>query len=443
MHALVMLLICSSTLLEYVVSVTGAPGMLKFVPEIGSGILAALVLFAGLRNGFASVSPKYWVAFGLAAFVLVAGALANSVGSGPIITGTRTYVRAIPLFFAAAVVPFTEKQIRQQLALVLAIGLLQLPIAGYQRYLVYSTGRFSGDEVQGTVLDSGVLSIMLVCTVAVLLGFFMRKRISLTWFIALFFILLIPTTINETKGTVLLLPIALLSTIAAGAPSGKRLRVLSLGVCLMVVFGSILVPVYDFFAASDPYKNEQHILDFFTSEKEMNKYLVNKKEATVGTTQDVRRADAIRVPLEYLAQDPVHLAFGLGLGNASNSNLGESFSGEYYLLFQKFLITSFSTFLLEIGILGTAVVFGLYWLVFSDALAVARSDSGILGAMAVGWIGAVAVMTAATFYTHTHVFASISYLYWYFSGMIAARRVQLAVPVETYAVARRLRSATH
>jgi hypothetical protein len=163
----------------------------------------------------------------------------------------------------------------------------------------------------------------------------------------------------------------------------------------------------------------------------------------VGTTQDVRRADAIRVPLEYLGRDPVRLAFGLGLGNASNSNLGESFVGEYYLLFQKFLITSFSTFLLEIGVLGTAVVFALYWLVFSDALAVARSDSGFVGAMAVGWIGVVAMMTAATFYTHTHVFASISYLYWYFSGMIAARRVQLAVPVQTYGVARRLRSATH
>src|SRR5262249_45051650 len=138
-------------------------------------------------------------------------------------------------------------------------------------------------------------------------------------------------------------------------------------------------------------------------------------------------------------QDPVRLAFGLGLGNASNSNLGDSFTGRYYELFQAFVLTSFSVFLLELGVLGVTVAFVLYWFVFADSLAVARADSGLMGAVAVAWVGVVIVMTAATFYTKTHTFASVSYLYWYFSGMVAARRTQLAFAEQRARLPARLR----
>jgi hypothetical protein len=71
-------------------------------------------------------------------------------------------------------------------------------------------------------------------------------------------------------------------------------------------------------------------------------------------------------------------------------------------------------------------VFGLYWLVLFDAFAVARADPSIVAGLAAGWVGVVAVMAACTFYTPIHAFASDSYLYWYFSGLIAARRCELA-----------------
>ena len=91
--------------------------------------------------------------------------------------------------------------------------------------------------------------------------------------------------------------------------------------------------------------------------------------------------------------------------------------------------------------LGTALVFLLYWLVFRDAIAVARSDSGLVGSMAVGWIGVVVVITLATFYSAIHLFASLSYMFWYFSGIIAARRMQLAVEVSrTHPVSQDLRA---
>jgi hypothetical protein len=166
----------------------------------------------------------------------------------------------------------------------------------------------------------------------------------------------------------------------------------------------------------------------------------DKQRAGIGSTKQVRRGDAIRVPLEYLVKDPVKMAFGLGLGNASHSNLGQQFVGTYYDLFQAFAYISFSIFLLEIGILGTTLVFVLYAFVFFDAVAVARTDTnGITGALAIGWIGVVTVMSAATFYSAIHAYPILSYLYWYVAGVVAARRCQLALASSPAASARILR----
>jgi len=433
MHALILVTICCSTVLEFAVSL-GAPSLLKLVPELLSAVLAVFVLLEGVRGGFSRISLRYWIVFGLAAYVLVSSAIANNVGSGPVINGSRFYLRAIPLFFAAAVVSFNEKQLQQQMKLVLAIGLLQLPVTALQRYVIFSAGRYSGDDVRGTVLDSGILSLFLIGIVLVLIGFYMRRRLTTPRLALLFLILLLPTTINETKVTVLLLPLGLLATIVAGAPRGRRLRMLALGVALTCVFGAILVPVYDFFETNSPWKNERSLVDFFTNPHKIDRYMEHSQPASLADTRDVRREDAYRIPFEYMSRDPIRLILGLGPGSVSDSTLGKGFVGRYHDLLGPFAITSFSTFLMEIGVLGTAAVFLIYWLVLSDSLAVARTDCGVLGAIAVGWIGVTIMMAAGMFYTQTHGYPSVSYLFWYFSGLIAARRTQLAYSARTEAL---------
>ncbi|HEY6456512.1 MAG TPA: hypothetical protein VIY90_14660 [Steroidobacteraceae bacterium] len=426
MHAVVLLTILCASFADYAVAL-GAPAPLKFLPEACSGVVAIYVLLEGMHKGFAGIAPKYWVVFGVLSFLIVCGILTNGVGSGPILSGARFYTRAMPLFLLPAIAQFSDKQLTQQLKLMLGVALLQVPIASYQRWIIWSAGRFSGDDVRGTLMDSGVLSIFLICCVLVLTGLFMKKQIGRTKFLLLFFVLLLPTTINETKATVILLPVGLFTAIVAAAPRGKRLRITGWTVALLVVFGSILVPVYDLMNANSPYKKERNIQDFFTNQQQMQRYLEAKKgTAQIGTLKPVRRGDAISIPLQYLSQDPLRLAFGLGLGNASSSSLGQNFVGDYYGLFRSFLIMSFSVFLLEIGVLGTVLVFVLYWLVGRDCLTVARKDGGILGGVASGWIGVVAVMVMATFYTTTHMYSSLSYFYWYFSGVVIARATQLA-----------------
>jgi hypothetical protein len=96
------------------------------------------------------------------------------------------------------------------------------------------------------------------------------------------------------------------------------------------------------------------------------------------------------------------------------------------MLFLPCLITSFSVFLLEFGLLGLAVIGALFWMVFSDTLSVARNDDSIVGAIAIGWTGVVVLFALTVVYTPFHAFTSVNYMYGYFSGLMCARRLSLA-----------------
>jgi hypothetical protein len=425
MQAFTLAIICCVTLAEFLVQLLNLPGVLRFLPEAMSAVVIFYVLVAGTHDRFHLVAPKYWFVFGALAFVLLCGVINGAPGAGPVISGSRFYLRAVPLFFLPAVLPLSEIQLKRQLQWLLAIALIQVPVAAYQRWVIQAASRYSGDDVRGTLLDSGILTLFLVCGIAVLTGLLMRGRIRARWYAILVVLLIIPTTINETKVVVFYLPMAILFAVLVGAAPGKRLRYASAGLLGLIVIGALFVPIYNMNEVNNPHKNEKDIAEFFTNQKRMSRYL-SSDVAGVGTKKDVRRGDAIVVPLQFLAKDPVRLAFGLGTGAVSPSNFGQNFQGDYHPLFKQFLIISFTVFLLEFGIFGVALIFVLFWLVFADTLAVARNDKNTLfGALAVGWAAVVAIFALDIVYTIFHEFASVTYLYWYFSGLICARRMAI------------------
>ncbi len=427
MHILILITLFASTFMDFAAESKTVPGVLKFIPEMLTMVFTVLVLLRALRGDLSVIPAKYWFVFGLLTFTIVCGVLTNSVGAGPTLAGMRYYLRAIPLFFVPAIANFSAGNLRQQLKLIVGISLVQVPVAMYQRWVIMSEGRFTGDDVRGTLLDSGVLSIFLICTVVVLTAFFMRGQLRKWPFLLLFFVLLFPTTIDETKATVVFLPLGLMMTIIVASPPGKRLKILAGGAFLLASFAAILIPIY---AAMNSHANtkerQEGLLEFFSDSKQVTTYLNDKKDVGLGTQRLVGRGTAIKFPLQYLARDPVHLAFGLGIGNASHSALGEAYTGEYYELFQYFVVSAAAAFLLEIGVMGTALVLLLYWFIYSDSLAVMKTDTdATTGALAAGWIGVVCIMGLATFYNVTHAQVAFSYPYWYLSGVVAARRGQL------------------
>jgi hypothetical protein len=426
MQLVTLVILCVVTLSTYLASLHLAPAGFKYLPEGFSILIAAAVILAGPGQRFRLVAPRYWLVFGALAAVAACGGLINELDPGPLMEGIRYYLRAIPMFFVPAIFAVSAKNIRSQLRLLLVIACVQIPLSVYQRYHVYSIGHNSGDTVFGTLMISSIESIFLISVICVAAALALRGRLNKIVFFALFVLLVIPTTINETKGSLFLLPIGLITTLVLGSARGKRLRVGISAVALVGVFGALFVPIYDFFSTTNnqyPYTLE----DFFSNQKFYGHYL--EKDTGVGKRGDVGRVDSMVVPFEHFANDPVHLLIGVGIGNASGTSLtGSGGRGAYYSLLGRYTeCTSGSAFMVEIGVLGLALVLLLYWLIARDAIALAAHDSTIIGALALGWVGVTAVMLLATFYKNIHAFESLSYLFWYFSGVIAAARTKLEV----------------
>jgi hypothetical protein len=116
----------------------------------------------------------------------------------------------------------------------------------------------------------------------------------------------------------------------------------------------------------------------------------------------------------------------LGIGNASDSALGVQFVGRYYKVFEPFLLSGFARLVLELGVLGVALVMLLYWLIFTDSRIVAAYDNNQKGALAAGWTGVTAVFAASTFYKDLITFEALSCLFWFYAGLIAAERMRIA-----------------
>jgi hypothetical protein len=399
------------------------PKAAQYLPEILGGIALLIVASLGAGNRFRYVRPEYWLFFGGIAAVVLCGVIVNRVESGTVFAGLRTYLRALPWFFIPAVYGFSDKQIREQLRLLLAICLIQVPLAVQQLMSTrsgFAGDIYTGDWISGTMLVSSTLSIFLVGAICIATGLAIRRRITGRQFLMLFILLLLPTTINETKGTLLLLPLGLVLAFFSATRPKVRLKYAVVLVLLTVGFLATFVPIYNHLIAARAYPKE--IAEYFTDPQKLESYM--KKGVDIGATETAGRYDSVVVTSSFIARDPVTLAFGLGIGNASNSALGKGFTGHYFDVLKPFLVTSFARVVSELGAIGFALLVVIYWLIFSDARIVARSNDGLLGALAAGWTGVAAIMLVALFYKDVVTQVPLSFVFWYLSGLLAAERAR-------------------
>jgi hypothetical protein len=155
---------------------------------------------------------------------IVCGIIVNSVEPAPIFAGIRYYLRAIPMFFLPAVFLFKERQVRDQLFVLLGIAVVQLPLAIHQRLATRAMGEYTGDWTSGTLLISSIMSTYLICCACVLAAFYLRKRLTISAFLLLTLLMLAPTTLNETKGTMILFPVGLTVVFLVGSEAEARMK---------------------------------------------------------------------------------------------------------------------------------------------------------------------------------------------------------------------------
>jgi hypothetical protein len=306
--------------------------------------------------------------------------------------------------------------------------LVQTPLAVYQRFVEFANAMDTGDPVRGTAATSSSLSMLLLCGIAGIVVFYLRRRIGL--FVATFLIgwLFLPTTINETKATLLLLPMAVIAPALLMRRSAKPIRrimpIIAVGCLALIAF----VASYN---TLSEYREDGRTIGSFFSEGLYERYLYSGGPEEGANY--IGRLDSLVRAVDRLGRDPLTFAFGLGAGNVTTSFLPQ-FDGEYASYYSRYGVdlTQISLFLWEVGVVGLSAYLLLYWFVISDARALARSD-GPLAPLGQLWTTVMLIMTTALLYKSIFSMNEIGYLFWYFGGVVASEAVLLREQQRTHA----------
>lgn len=423
------------------------PRQITWFPELLSGfVLLVVIAHAALKKSIV-IHPKYVLLFAIFLLHLLAGAILNSVEPGTVFAGIRYYFKFAPFFLLPAVYNYSNEEMNGQLKFLLALALIQFPVVIFQKFIMDDPlhDTIHPDYVSGTLGVSSILSIYLVSVISILLGFYIRQKIRFAHFFVLTLFLFIPTTLNETKGTIILLPISILVIVLiARVLRENARRVIPIVATLPILFGSYLL-VYNTYFAVEGGSQERGLIKFYTDpERGVKRYLYTgdaealdpeailrrgktvvgeKTEREVGAGR-IRRIDAAILPFRVLSSEPSKLLLGLGIGNVSESFIG-NFSGEYTdIRAMNASNIELAIMVWEIGIIGLLIFLLFFYFVYRDAKNLSGRNT-LAGTIATGWTGIVVILVLSLAYKNIMVFNVVGYLFWYFSGYVAAKNLQV------------------
>lgn len=397
------------------------------VPEALSMVALLIVIARVIGGRRIELDWRYGAFFGLFFFILLFGFLAQSVPAGPVVAGLRNYVKFIPFFLLPAVYPFSSRQLKTQFVVVLVILLLQSPLAVFQRFVQFADRMHTGDPIRGMTTSSSSLTLLMMCMIALLVALYLRRRIRFPLLLIATAIFLLPTTLNETKSTFLMLPVAVLFPVffmpRRSRSSARMVPLVAVGAFALIAY----ISVYNYLIQ---YRHNGEQIDSFFASGAVENYLYTGAARDDGTW--IGRFDSVALAVRVLANEPLSFAFGLGAGNVSHSQL-PGFDGQYSSYVERYGmdVTQVSSFLWEIGLVGLAAYLLLYWFVFQDSRLLARTD-GPFAIYGQAWSTVIVIMTASLMYKSVMSMNEIAYLFWFYSGVVAR---------EAYVERRRSRAA--
>jgi hypothetical protein len=415
-NSLVIALFLTIFSIEYLVRERGLlHPYLVLTPELLSGIAMVVVLARIMAGVRVNLDWRYALFLGLLGLTMLFGFVLQDVPTGAVLAGIRAHLKFVPFFLLPVVYPFTPAALKTQLITLMACFAVQTPLAVYQRFVEYANMMDTGDPVRGTATTSSALSMLMICAIAAVSALYFRRKISLALAVGLIGLFFLPTTLNETKATLLLLPFALLiPPLSMRAGGGARRRIWPIAaVGALAAFA--FVGTYDHFIQ---YRPGGQSIGQFLAEANFRTYLYSG--AANQEANYIGRFDSIEIAAERISRDPLTLAFGLGAGNVSTSFLAR-FDGEHADYYDRFGVgmTQITQLLWEIGVVGLLTYLMFYGLVLRDAASLARG-SGPVAALGQIWVAVTVVMSFGLIYKSIFSMNEIGYLFWYFSGVVVA-----------------------
>jgi hypothetical protein len=319
------------------------------------------------------------------------------------IAGTRQFCRFIPIFILPAVIHFHERDITKLLKYLLILALIQCPVTMWQRFFLYAHNP-SGDPIGGTLgaNTSGVLSVFLLMVLSFLTAFYLKKGLKLRSFVTFSILLFIPTTLNETKVTLPLLPLAFLLPVLFIKKNITKAPFRILNLCLI-----LSVSLFFFISIYNSFSN-RNIMQFYSQEERIGNY----SEA---------RIVPILTALDRVFHDGLKTTiYGYGAGNVSVS---------YSKNLESKLLTKLSSYnpdnvsitkmLWETGYIGTLIFFMLIAFLFLDSIRFSKlyNTSGMI---ALGMSATIIILTITFFYTKPLDQNIFVYLLFFLNGYLVS-----------------------
>lgn len=397
-------------------AVGSASQVVTLAPEGLAGVMTiGILLMLGYQKRLI-LSPKY-VFIGLIFVALfIVGAIANSVSPGAFFWGIRKYFVFLPLFFLPAVFDFDERDLKHLLAFVLLLSFLQLPVSLYQRIFIYPITP-TGDVVRGMFGTGAAMSTFLVGVIVMLYGLYTRRQISRFLLFVSLPILTLPMLINETKGVMVLLPVALVAlTVAEGGTRFSFGRVMS-AIGASIIFIAVFVVAYEVYF---PREGEKFVmLDFLSGGVVNNVY----KGTDHPDPDAVGRVDSIIYAIQGHAGSVVSLLTGFGAGNVSETNISV-IAGEKGSVLSDYggSKTTYALLIWELGLIGVLITLLGVFFVFLDAREVSKRQD-FIGALGVGWVGVAAMLPVAFMYKNFIGAGVVSTIGFLLAGLMSAQRL--------------------
>ncbi len=385
--------------------------------------IALIVEAAGKRRFYLPAKYCLYAFFLVSAVALSAIVSGQSLGS--LLFGIKTYFVYVPYFLLPFAVRFTQNEVQSWLTLFLCIAILQLPLTIFQRFIQFGDRMHTGDYITGIMGISSFLSIFLMCAIALILAFYLHKKVSIWSFVLLTVMFFLPTTINETKGTLLLLPLALaIPALLHVVKTGSIVKFIPVAL-IGGLFFTVFVAIYNQFeqAAFDRTLAEKDLFEYTFRDRDQFRESSESPVAAqrkLNKSGETGRGDAILIPLEILANEGL-LAFGKGLGNLTHTTvsffLGEGNKYEHL----KPTYNVVSRVLWELGLIGVAMSFAIMLMITIDVWALA-GRAGFNGTLATGWLGVIAVLTASMVYKDLINGNVLSAPFWLITGYLCSLR---------------------
>ncbi len=403
------------------------PRAATWMPEVLSMLTCLIVALQFAFRKQLAIHKKHICLILLYFAIIFVGIVLNATPAAGIIVGLRFYLKSLPFFLLPAVYVFSEEQFKKQLLFLLPLLILQCPLAVYQRLFQYC-GSLSGDGITGTLEISSILSITMICSIAIIFALYLNKKIGIKTFFIIACCLFLPTTLNETKGTLVLLPIALVlpAFFIQGEGNSKAKSLLAMAL-IGVLFIGVFFSVYDHFMKP---RLEHSLFDIIQNKKQVESFLYRGTEGDPGDA--VARVDAIYLAYKHLSQNVNTLAFGLGMGNVTGSYF-ESAAGKHTEKLQYGAqMLAVTQLFWELGLFGVIVYVTFLFSFFRDAYSLRKSDD-LFGSFALGWSAVVVIIGISLIYKNVLQFNVINFMFWYFSGVVAAKRFRMNSLQESYA----------